>query len=103
MGTCWAAECRCAGDPVVGWGPTPDETRQDVARLVAHVPVSDDGPWMVGIEVPETPDEALERCAAWIESLASATLSNDPHIRAADWAAQLVRQFAAERPEMVEE
>lgn len=67
-------------------------------EIVAHVPVSDDGPWMVGVEAPETPDEALERCASWVESLASATLSNDPHIRAADWAAKLVRQFAAERP-----
>src|SRR3954465_12955987 len=39
--------------------------------------------------------DALRDVAEWLESMASPTLSGDPFIRAADWAARLVREFAA--------
>lgn len=41
--------------------------------------------------------QVLDECAAWIESLASPTLANDPFIRAADWAAKLIREYASQR------
>lgn len=37
---------------------------------------------------------ALQQCAAWLETLSSPTLTNDPHIRAVDWVANLVRGYA---------
>lgn len=70
---------------------TDDELIQALRhRLPSEIRASD----LVGI-VHDFAADDFERCATWIESLASPTLANDPFIRAADWAARLVREYAS--------
>lgn len=57
-----------------------------------------DGEGVLYVDPSERPAASptdLEACALWLESLASPALAGDPFILATDWAAKLVRQYAA--------